>query len=315
MSSSNDPSQKKDLTGLLDYAKALEDAGQAPPVPEGAMMEEPKIEKLDEFESLDDLPTPASDSLSPPPEGLEPIPSFEEPAPIAQAPPEATLDKVRQYSEQITPSRAQVPAAYPFSLLITGWLAPEEKARLLDLVSRENMGIREMDLEPQFESGRILIPRISEYAGVLIVSALRTARAKFRFGPSDQVFATADTHDETDPAPFDTGLGTSSASSDSSHPAEELPVTTASQLPGEVRMALIDVVTASAALKTLAVEAERSPEYQELIEALSRELKYKAFHKGAHAIVDFSVQLTPLRQPSHYRVLVTGSAVRRAPQA
>jgi hypothetical protein len=384
---------KKDLTGLMDYAKKLEESGDAPPIPEGLVMEEIAPEKVEQFESLDDygkshpapdpMPDPVSEPIPEPipmPEvsafaiakpdldaatfagAIEPPPgtpsesefvisadpeltsapmdspldsgdqisiapsSLETPLqpeiaeplrPSPQAPRtiEAPLEKVREYSEQLSPGKSSVPASFPFSLIVTGRLAPEEKERLLDLISRENMGIREIDLEPQFESGKILIPRISEYAGILILSALRSAAVKLRFGPSDSIFATEDTQDTNAGVSFDSGLGQSASrsSSDGSHPAEELPITTEAALPGQVQHAmtqLIDVVTASAALKTSSVEAEHSPEYQMLLETLQRELKYKAFHKGATAIVSFSVQLTSLRQPTHYRVMVTGAAIK-----
>jgi hypothetical protein len=232
------------------------------------------------------------------------------PAAKSAAAPKAPLEKVKQYSEQFSTARAAVPAAFPFSLLITGRLEPEERERLLDLIERENMGFRPIDLEPQLEAGRILIPRISEYAGIVLLSALRTAKAKVRFGPSDEIFATADTQDSTEEE-LDSGeRETQAYTSDPVHPAEDLPITTETHLPGHVSHAVVDIVMASAALKTMVVQAESSPEYQLLLEALSRELKYKAFRKGATAIVGFSVQLQQLHLPMHYRVLVTGSAVR-----
>ena len=427
--------QKKDMTGLMDYAKSIQDSGQAPPVPPGSVMEEQKIEKVDDFESLEDYgkanptPEPSADPLpqedafvttpeSEPPPGLDnsisgmdsmnsvpglgggeepvaheppletqgfepmaqPVPSSDasfspsggdmsglqleapalEPEPVLtpapvpefaassapsapqsftshvapedpsrhdiEAPlkeplrpatktpssPKQPMEKLKQYSEQMTPGRTAVPASFPFSLLITGELAPEEKERLIDLLSRQNMGIREIDLEPQFESGKILIPRISEYAGVMIVSALRSTRAKMRLGPSDSIFATPDTQDSTEEE-LDGGQRTVDAyTSDHAHTAEDLPITTEGFLPGQIRHAVVDIVTASAALKTMVIEAEHSPEYQTLLEALQRELKYKAYRKGATAIVNFSVQLTQMHLATHYRVMVTGSAIRSA---
>ena len=62
------------------------------------------------------------------------------------------------------------------------------------------------------------------------------------------------------------------------------------------------------------LQAESSPEYQMLLEALQRELKFKAYRKRATAIVSFSVQLQQLHMPVHYRVLVTGSAVKTRSQ-
>jgi hypothetical protein len=293
---------------------------EAAPEPEPALAPEPpQKSKLTRVTQLKTAP-PAADSgaqVSPPiyddaPPAPE-APLMREPLrPASKTPsaPKQTLEKVKQYSEQMSPGREAVPAGFPFSLLITGELAPEEKERITDILSRENMGIRELDLEPQFEAGKVLIPRISEYAGILLVSALRSTRAKMRLGPSDSIYATADTQDSLEEDLESPEHEIDAYATDAWHPAVEVRITTEENLPGKVHHALVDVVTASAALKTLVVQAENSPEYQTLLEALQRELKYKAFRKGATAIVNFSVSLTQLHMPMHYRVMVTGSAIK-----
>ncbi|OFZ70214.1 MAG: hypothetical protein A3K03_05995 [Bdellovibrionales bacterium RIFOXYD1_FULL_44_7] len=58
------------------------------------------------------------------------------------------------------------------------------------------------------------------------------------------------------------------------------------------------------------VEAESSSEYQEVLEGLKREMKYKAYRKGADAVVNFSISLTLLSVPSRYRLTAMGSAVK-----
>src|SRR5690349_2169099 len=84
---SSDP--KKDLTGVLEYAKKMQDSGKAMPIPEGSIMEEQKIEKLDAFESLDDyaksnpMPEVKFDDGSPEP---EPEPSTDFPTTDFQTP-------------------------------------------------------------------------------------------------------------------------------------------------------------------------------------------------------------------------------------
>ena len=62
------------------------------------------------------------------------------------------------------------------------------------------------------------------------------------------------------------------------------------------------------------VEAEKSSEYQEILEALLRELKYRAYRRGASGITQLSVQLDPLIQPTRYRLTVSGTAVRAEAQ-
>jgi uncharacterized protein YbjQ (UPF0145 family) len=220
------------------------------------------------------------------------------------------IEKVKKFAEKSTLGKPSVSAAFPFSLLITGKLLPEEKDKLLDLLSRENMGIREMDLDPQWASEKILIPRISEYAGVLLIQALRATRAQMKLGPSDSIFSTQETRDEI-ASEFDQSENVSNTqSSDLSHPAENLPVTSSDSLPQFSQWEVIDTFTASASLKSRTVEAESSAGYQEIVEALQREMKYKAYRRGACAIIHFKIQHIPLASPTHYKILVVGTAIR-----
>jgi hypothetical protein len=231
--------------------------------------------------------------------------------PAEEQAPADVVEKVRQFSVQMTSGKETVPAAFPFSLLITGHLEPDEREKLLDVLSRCAVEIREVDLEPQFEADRLLIPRISEYSGILLVQALRTAQVDFRLGPADSIFATDDTRTTPEEELPSTGreIPTEHFTTDTGHPAELIPITSEPSLPDQPRTRTIDIVTCSAALGTTAVEAERSSEYAELLEALQRELKYKAHRRGANAILNFAVSLTPLSSPSRYRLTVSGSAV------
>ena len=230
-------------------------------------------------------------------------------APPTKAPPTDSIQKIREFSEKETPAKPNVPASFPFSVLITGKLLPEDKEKLLDLVTRENMGIREIDLEPQLEAGKVLIPRISEYAAVLLVQALRGIRAEIKVGPSDKVFATQDTRETAEPSnAFTQEDPKIEFISDLDHPAEKIPITSEKEIPNSL-CNLIDMVSASAALKAQAIEAESTAEYQQIVEALQREIKYKAFRKGANAIINFKIQLNRLSSPTHYRITVLGTAV------
>ena len=200
--------------------------------------------------------------------------------------------------------------------MILGPLFPEEKDKISELVDQEKMGILSTDLEPQLSSGRILIPRISEYAGIMIVQALRGSRAQIKLGPSDSIFATSDTRTTPEEDAAQTVEDhSSSLSSEISHPAEEIPVTSENQLPGLSHYKTIDTISASATLKAQIVEAESSSEYHEILEALHREIKYKAYRRGATAVLNFKIQLNALSSPTHYRILTTGSAVKPEPPA
>jgi uncharacterized protein YbjQ (UPF0145 family) len=220
------------------------------------------------------------------------------------------MREMKSYAERVAVGKPAVAAAFPFSLRIDGRLSPEEREKLLDVLYRHPMGIGERDLEVQFESGKLLLPRISEYAAVLVVQALRGAPVSMRLGPSDGIYSTSDTRSNDDDPILTSRELSLAVGTAAQGVAEHIPITPASSLPGLPRYLVLDVVTASAALKTQVVEAQSSTEYQEILEALQRELKNKAYRKGATAILNFSVQLTSLSLPTHYRITVVGSAVR-----
>ncbi len=232
----------------------------------------------------------------------------------------APLEKIRELSEQSAAAAPNVEAAFPFSLLIEGQLNEHDKTRILDLLSREQMGVREVDLEHQFTAGRVLIPRISEFAGILLVQALRGTQARMRLGPSDQIFATQDTRAEAgepgfnsphEPfAPHSPVTGATRANLETSlHPAEKIPVTTDSFLPELPDFQVIDVVIATTSVEARIVD-RRESEFQEILDSLQSELKFKAHRKGARALVRFKMDIAPLSLSSGYRVTVSATAVK-----
>src|SRR5690606_25169725 len=156
----------------------------------------------------DPEPEPSSPAQSTP---AQPPPPAERKRP-APLPPPAELDRavkrekakadslqlIRAYAQNIAVGKPAVAAAYPFTLMINGRLSDIEHAKLLDMISSHQMGFTDVDLEPQLEAGRVLLPRISEYAGILIIQALRDANVTFQFGSSDSIYATEDTASQGD---------------------------------------------------------------------------------------------------------------------
>ena len=273
-------------------------------------------EEMKEFESLEDFAKYPTDEL-PLSEGHPDKGHLTSDLPPVELPPDeedelqTPLEKIKTFSEQTPIGHPAVPASVPFSVLVTGALRPEERDKLRSLVLREHMGVDESELALQFETDRILIPRISEFAAILIVQTLRDTHAKIQMGPSDEIFSTVETRSDDmeihhEPQQQSEVFDSSGAP----HPAENLPITTADSMPGQALYVIVDTVSANAALKTQAVEAKSTNDYQELVDALQREIKYKAYRKGANAIIGFKVQLNQLTSPSSYRVLVIGTAVK-----
>lgn len=258
-------------------------------------------------------------AITPPPFQVQEPVSIQEPiAPVLQdsltpeSPPHPS-ESLKRYSEQVLPGKPAVEAAYPFSLKITGKLKATDQEKLLDLVSREQMGFREIDLEPQLQAGKMLLPRISEYAAVLIVQALRDSGARFELGPSDAIYSTEDTRAAADDAVIDAGeseMRFSSAYSPGFEELSEIPITAGGDVPGISVFEIVDTFSASLALEIKVIEAERSPQYAEAIQALQEELRARAKARGAKALIYFQVTLVPLSLPSRYRLMAIATAIR-----
>lgn len=219
-----------------------------------------------------------------------------------------TIQNLKSFSENLPYEKVNIPASLPFSLLIEGELTATEKEKLVDLLNREDMGVREVDLEPQFENHRVLIPRISEFAGVLLVQALKTARVQMRLGPADEIFS-SDPSDEALTRPQSIS-SSHFYSGEISHPAESIPVTSEEYLPKLTDFEVIDTLVASAGLESSLIEAQKSEKYTEVLEALKKELQYKAHRKGATAIVKLNIHLQSLSLPTQYRLTLTGLAIK-----
>ncbi|MBL7716545.1 MAG: hypothetical protein JNL01_13855 [Bdellovibrionales bacterium] len=290
-------------TGIIGHVP-LGESGSGILVPPPALPESPDVAHL----MTDAAPEPKDDFSIPK-------------VPAAPAP---SLDTVRKYSEEARNfSNVTAAANLPFTVLIEGKLEDDERARLVDIVNREKLGVTELDLEPQFAANRVLIPRVSEYAAILIVSALRSMKGRMRISPSevmDQVMGKKSEKETDAPVPQTSGgveihpmlsMVTGAGGKDESiHPAEIIPVTSAEALPGFGAYHVVDAVTATASVRIPHGRIEFSPEYRDLSEKLKVELQFKAYRKGANGIIHFSIQIVPLTDPTVFRLLAAGSAIR-----
>jgi uncharacterized protein YbjQ (UPF0145 family) len=221
------------------------------------------------------------------------------------------MEAVRNYSDHLAPSATPEVAETPFSLVIEGPIRPHERETLLSILSRENLGVREVELEPQFAAGHILIPRISEYAGVMIVQALRNTTAKMRLGPSERIFVSSQAEDASDrlimPPTPDSEVFIHEE--EFAH-ADRVLLTSADTIPGKKLLAAIDTLHNSMNLKSVSLSQPQSPRFQDAIERLKKQLKFQAHHRGANALVGFKYTLHPLEGQSTFKLVVEARAVR-----
>jgi uncharacterized protein YbjQ (UPF0145 family) len=221
------------------------------------------------------------------------------------------MDAVRNYSDHLAPAANPEIAETPFSLVIEGPIREHERETLVNILSRENLGIREVELEPQFAAGHILIPRISEYAGVMIIQALRNTTAKIRLGPSERIFVSRQADDESDrlimpPSPDSEVFITE----DDTERADTVILTSAETIPGRKLLSAIDTLHNSMNLKSISLSQPQSPLFQDAIERMKKQLKFQAHHRGANALVGFKYTLHPLEGQATYKLVVEARAVK-----
>jgi hypothetical protein len=203
---------------------------------------------------------------------------------------------------------ASVPADRPFTLLIEGQITSEDRERLLELLSRENFGIREVDLEPQWDAGRLLLPQISEYAAMRVAQVLRESRLDLKLEPAGSQQALL--HSET-------SSPGSSSRTHPVHPAELIPVTPLDHLgPGHSSddWEAIDTLLATGRLMEPEWKASQTDAYSRLVETLKRELRYRAHIRRAEALIRFRAEILsgPWQESQECRVQVSALAIKKS---
>ena len=192
----------------------------------------------------------------------------------------------------------------PFTVRIEGILKPDERGRLLQLLESEKFPLDLKNTEMQLDAGRVLIPRISEYAAVAVVRCLRSSSAVVTLAPSeDPEWSSSTSAPQTQWIP-----------AESSHPADALPVVTydlrVEDWQGRWPHARLDTLMVSLVLVSQAVEVEASEEYQEALERLKQELRYRAHFKQAYAVGNLRETLSEFpHRPLHYRLSLSATLV------
>jgi hypothetical protein len=348
LSQSDDPSQKKDLTGIFDLPKMDHPKGETQSeetlFPENDRetqenlnpleMEDFPITPLEDTESPAVLETTSFETSSESP--FEPEPKLTEddifltsPTTPVESPLAETSKATTTSPPPVTSSLTQTQTRHPptrnlqarslsqiqniFSLHIQGNFSDLEKEKLLDYFERHDLGIRPIEIEPQIEAGRVLIPRISEATGIKLTHLLRGHQLKFKLllaETSDQHllhFGSESISHATNTQSSQNSQIQSLSAFKPQHPADAISISTEPfSSSGYTHLRPYDTLIATASLTAPTLEPAEAPEYEALIERLKTELRYKAYAKHIQAICHFKIELTPLLNPRQFKVTVTG---------
>jgi len=226
--------------------------------------------------------------------------------PAPKSPASNTISNVREYSERTQGKTSlEVKIHYPFHLKITGTFGPYERDKLLMFITENPIGLSSADLDLQITSGRVFLPRISEYAAVKLVQDLRDSGLQFSLTPSDQSADSASVSQDAKALEFHyQGVGASGQSST----LTEIPILSESN--PQKSFSEIDQVSIVQYVRTEVMEVENSPMIQEVIERMTESLKQKARLKGGNALFNLKQEILPLRLPSQYQISLKASVVK-----
>jgi hypothetical protein len=182
---------------------------------------------------------------------------------------------------------------YPFHLKAQGAFGVFERDQLLRFITDFPMGITSQELDLQIQSGRIFLPRISEYAGIKLIQTLRDSGLQFDLFPADRELEDSRSFDPV----------TRFTDSNLSTQVRTLPVLHDASS-DRMHYELGESIVVAQFLKANTVEVEKSELFQAVLERLNLALHAKARIKGAHAISEPLTEIMRLRLPSEYQVLL-----------
>lgn len=285
-----------------------------------------------------DAPIKQTDDLMPPlqetrlvTDDLEPLHNEsvekKEEAIVAATPAKNPLASLKSYAESVSPKNSYVAAEFPFKLMVDGQLEIHEQERLLEILKREELGIPPLELETQFQNGRILIPHVSEYTAILLAQTLRNSKARLRILQSESALQDAEE------VSIAKSLEIDPSTNRASHPVIENTTvpennSSGSNLYGnlgqfeltskphlsrskEEHQEVIDTFQLAGFVKGHAQSPPDSQALQQLTERLKDQLKSLAKIKGADGVTHFKIEIEPKPHSFEVWVKVEGLAVKR----
>lgn len=294
-----------------------------PHEPEGLVHSEQGAEEVD---------APPVDA---PPAGLQQAIKSKDPATQKQ-----DLSQVRKFGEKLAIGTPKIDASPAFSLLIKGQGGPfDEKTRkaIENVIANEDYGIRIEDVAVQLDSGKLLVPQISEFAAITLAQRLRDVVDTIEVDLAAEIFkgsATEMTVDDESPLldaeHFEShheevrDIGAEPASE------KDLFSTNLNELAEFKVTRILSAVTASEIVPAEVAENAFSREFERVTEKLTQELVSRAFQLGAHGVIGINFSLRPIdaykdpHMPDRddqghstfqnirraYRLMGTGTAVR-----
>ncbi|MEW6056092.1 MAG: hypothetical protein AB1540_05710 [Bdellovibrionota bacterium] len=238
------------------------------------------------------------------------------------------LSEVKKFGDKLAIGAPGVEASPAFSLKVispTGRFSEAAIKTIEAALEEEDLGVRFDDVKVQLSIGRLFVPRISEYAAILIANKLRDCVENIELDLAPEIFESSADEPSAD-------LGTSLLDSahlnqhrEEVHELENAPQSEADvfstnlhEVEGFQITRILSLVTASRIVAAEVVEKQNSPELEKATELVTKELISNAFKLAANGVIGVDVSLRPIesfRDESGkirrgYRLFGSGTAIR-----
>ncbi|HRK02571.1 MAG TPA: hypothetical protein PLH57_07880 [Oligoflexia bacterium] len=303
------------LEGLDPQSESPIELGSAPE-PDQAFSEVNEASAPASDQALSALQASAPETpLDAPPAGLD----QPQHSPEADQSAKATLKSVGEFAGRMTIGHPTVEANPAFSLFAKGTFNAEKIERIKGVLTSDEYGVRFEDVETQLSVGKLMVPRISEYAAIQLGQKIFDLVDTVEIALSDEIVEGQVPDDELiDPDHF--RKRTTDAHDLGDEPGSEADVFTATigDFAGFTITRILSAITLSEIVPASVAEAPQSHEFEQVTEKLTRELASRAFKLGAHGVIGISFAVKLIEgyrdlggtDTRAYRMLATGTAVK-----
>ena len=122
--------------------------------------------------------------VAPPPQAVK----TKKPVPVTPLPTGKDLRGVQQMAERVAIGRPRIEASPPFSVMISLASTADNLKRVEEALTSEDFGLRYSDVEIQLQSGKLFVPKISEFAAITLAQKLRDVADDIRLGLSEDIY-------------------------------------------------------------------------------------------------------------------------------
>jgi len=238
------------------------------------------------------------------------------------------LNSLKQFAGRIAIGHPQIEASPAFSLLAksqNGRFTEKQIKGIEDAITSEEFGIRLDEIKVQLQSGRLLVPQISEFAAITLAQKLRDLVDTIEIDLAAEIFkgSVSELLEKDEPFLMDTeqfeghheevhDLGAEPKS------ADDLFSSNLSELANYQITRVLSIVTVSEIISANIAENPSDRDFERSTERLTTELINRAFKLGAHGILGVNFTLRPIDAHKDadggisrgYRIFGTGTAVR-----